>query len=139
MTTTTTIIIITGIKCIAHNHKTLHHYNKPMYTHGPSFHLFKAFKYFLISFENVPFYEQCHFQQLLSDLLLCCFLWPLRYYQLVSQLRCNIGYKNDRDLDNARKPTRYQSGLEPLGNTRLPTKTYCEVGWVAFWAMRVFS
>lgn len=38
--------------------------------HDPSFHVFIAFKYFLASFENVPFYEQCRFKQPLSDLVL---------------------------------------------------------------------
>lgn len=89
-----------------------------MHKHDLSFHLFIAFKCFLISFENVPFYEQCHYKQPLSDLLLWCLLWPLRYYQLVSQPRCNTGYKGDRELDNAREPTRHQSGLGPWGNFR---------------------
>lgn len=30
--------------------------------HDPSFHVFITCKYFLASFENVPFYEQCHFK-----------------------------------------------------------------------------
>lgn len=36
--------------------------NISMPKHDPSFHVFITCKYFLASFENVPFYEQCHFK-----------------------------------------------------------------------------